>query len=51
MIDKILTDMYSSGNIHPLTYMYIMLMDDDFKKRFIEVKNNPSEEKEDGNVS
>ena len=51
MIDKILTNMYSSGEIHPLTYKYVMLMDDSFKRRFIAVKNNPSEEKEDGNVS
>ena len=51
MIDKILTSMYSSGDIHPITYKYVMLMDDSFKRRFIAVKNNPSEEKEDGNVS
>ena len=51
MIDKILTNMYSSGEIHPLTFKYVMLMDDSFKRRFITVKNNPSEEKEDGDVS
>ena len=37
-IDKRIKEIYDSGKIHSLTYTYVMLMDEDFKSRFLNIK-------------
>ena len=37
-IDERIKYIYDLGKVHPLTYKYVMKMDDDFKLRFLKVK-------------
>ena len=37
-IDERIEEMYDLGEVHPLTYKYVMQMDDAFKLRFLKVK-------------
>ena len=40
-IDKRIKQMYELGKIHPLTYTYVMMTDDAFKLRFLNIKERP----------
>jgi len=37
-LDERINYIYELGKIHPLTYKYVLLMDDGFKLRFLKVK-------------
>ena len=43
-IDERIEEMYDLGEVHPLTYTYVMREDDAFKLRFLNIKEKTSDE-------